>query len=334
MTAALTLERIADLMHVIGVHRRPEALVRLVVGHRVAHVLAHPLVVVAEHGLAHEDELLATLVANLVGKVAQTAQVGLVQAEGHVEAQAIDVIVANPTADDAVQIGVQALAPVVELDEVGHALPRRVREAVAILVVAAKVDLEPVNVRALLAALEHVPEGPEAATHVVEHAVQKHADALLVAGVHDVAKIVRGTQAAVNLGVVVGVIAVRAALEDRVQNETVGAQARHVVHPAVIHNLTQTMHEHAVVFMRGAHKADGIDLIERRRVKPARSSHAWIPSLGDQSILREKRYLAKRAGQGPRHGAAPAHEAVRGSPIRRPRSRASPLPRSRQKSGR
>ena len=160
LASALALERVGDLVHVGLVEGRPQALVGLVVGDGVTGAVAHPLVVVAEHGLAHEDELAVALAKALgalggqrVGDVAQVAEVADVEAVGDIEAQAVDVEGGLPVADHGREVVVEREVGVVELDEVGHALPGLVGEVVAVLVLAAEVDVEPAGVGALLAPL-------------------------------------------------------------------------------------------------------------------------------------------------------------------------------------
>ena len=91
-------------MHVGGVHARPETLIGLVVVGRVTGVVIHPAVVVAKHRLADEDELLVTLLGELVGDAPQVPEVARVKAVGDVQAQAVDVELALPAANDAGQV--------------------------------------------------------------------------------------------------------------------------------------------------------------------------------------------------------------------------------------
>ena len=309
MAPALPLERVGDLVHVGRVHGRPEPLVRLVVGDGVAQVLAHPLVVVAEHGLADERELLAALLANLVGKAPQGAKVALVQAVRHVQAKPVDVELAHPAADDAGQVVVELRAPMVELHEALGALPAAVGEAVVPLVVPVPVNLEPARIGALPAALEHVLKGPEAPAHVVEHPVEKNLDASGVARVHHGAQVLVGAEAAVNARVVARVVAVRVRLEHGVEQEARGTELGHVIDPAIVHELEKAVLEHAVVLVRSSAEPQRVHLIDEGRLEPAHGA----PLLGsaDPSILPARR--------------SPNLRTASGCPSRRPGSR-SPTP--------
>ena len=100
LAAKLAVQAVADLVHVAGVEAGIQPLVALVVGHAVAGVVVHPAVVVAVQGLSHQDEIRL----DAVGQAAQLAQKAQVQAVGHVEAQAVDVVVPHPVAHGVEQI--------------------------------------------------------------------------------------------------------------------------------------------------------------------------------------------------------------------------------------
>ena len=100
LAAKLAVQAVADLVHVAGVEAGIQPLIALVVGHAVAGVVVHPAVVVAVQGLAHQDEIRL----DAVGQAAQLAQKAQVQAVGHVEAQAVDVVVPHPVAHSVEQI--------------------------------------------------------------------------------------------------------------------------------------------------------------------------------------------------------------------------------------
>ena len=119
----------------------------------------------------------------LLAQAAQLAQKAQVQAVGHVEAQAVDVVVPHPVAHSVEQIIFHVRMLQIQLDQLVAALPSLVPEAVVVVGVAVKADVEPILVGAVPLFLLHVLERPKAAAHVVEHAVQQHADARRVQGV-------------------------------------------------------------------------------------------------------------------------------------------------------
>ena len=109
VASALTLERIGDLMHIRGVHRGPESLIRLVVRDGVAQLIAHPKVVVAEHRLAKEKELIPALLRDFVGNPAKVGKESPIEAIRNVEPQAIDAVIALPSANHIGKILIQLI---------------------------------------------------------------------------------------------------------------------------------------------------------------------------------------------------------------------------------
>ena len=313
VAAALAFERVGHLVHVGRVHAAPQALVHLVVGHRVAGVVVHPAVVVAKHGLAQQQELLAALGRKLVGHLAQVAKKAQVKAVGNVKAQTVDAVVALPGAHGVGAVLVAGRVVVVQLHQVGHPSPRLVAKAVVVLVVGAPVDVEPAGIGTGLAALAHVGKRPEAAAHVVEHAVQEHADALGVAGVHHATQVVVGAQAHVNLVVIDGVVAVGLTLEHGVQHKTGHAKPRHVVNPAVVNQLKQAMLQHAIVLVWRTGQAQRIDLVGNGILVPRHGSSLHV--FADRTIIRRPPTLRKRGG-----GSAGSKTATSRSATRHPYS--------------
>ena len=100
LTAKLAVQAVADLVHVARVEAGIQPLVALVVGHAVAGAVVHPAVVVAVQGLAHQHKI----GLQAVGQAAQLGQKAKVQAVGHIQAQAVDVIVPHPVAHGVEQV--------------------------------------------------------------------------------------------------------------------------------------------------------------------------------------------------------------------------------------
>ena len=61
----------------------------------MAHLIAHPAVVVAVKGLAHEDEVRL----HAAHKVPELAQVVGAEAVGHIQAQSVNIELVHPVAD-------------------------------------------------------------------------------------------------------------------------------------------------------------------------------------------------------------------------------------------
>ena len=104
---------------------------------------------------------------------------------------------------------------------------------------------------------------------MVKDGVEKNLDPGRMASGHKLCQVFIGAQAAVDLGVVAGVVAVRQAVKDGVQNQAGDAQLLHVVDPAIVNQLAQAVGLNTVVFVGGPAQAQGIDLIGKRRLEPA-----------------------------------------------------------------
>ena len=83
----------------------------------------------------------------------------------------------------------------------------------------------------ILPVLLDVPEGEEIPACVVEDPVQHHPDAPAVAGRHKILEILIGAQAAVQLPVVRGVVAVGLGFKQRPDVQGIAAQLCHVIDP-------------------------------------------------------------------------------------------------------
>ena len=249
-------QRVADFKEIHGVEAGPQPLVTLVVGHRVAHVRGHPLLVVPVEGLTHEGEV--RLQGG--GKLPQAAQVVLGQAVGHVQAQSVNVKLVHPAADGLKLVLHHRRVVQVQLHQLPVALPVGVPEAVVVVGVAVEVDAEPVLIGAVPPLFLHVPEGPEPTAHVVEHPVQHHPDTGLMEGVTHLGEVLVGAQAAVQLEIIPGIIAVAVAFKQRVEEYGVRPQLFDVLHP--VQQAQNSALPHTVVVLRRATQPQRVDLID------------------------------------------------------------------------
>ena len=227
LRAKLTVQAVTDLVHIAGVEAGIQPLVALVVRHAVAGVVVHPAVVVAVQRLAHQRELRLDVVC----QPAQLRQKAQIQAVRDVQAQAVDAVVPHPASHDIKQVVFHRWVLQVQLDQFVAALPGLVPETVVVVGVAIKTDVKPVFVRAVPTLFLHVAERPEAAPHMVEHAVEQNFDARRMQRRADLLEVVVRAQAAVDLVVVAGVVAVGIALKQRVEQHAGRAQTLDVLHP-------------------------------------------------------------------------------------------------------
>ena len=224
----LAVEGVGNLEIVLGVVGRPVALPALVVGHRVQHLRVGPAGVVPVDDLAHEPELRVPG----FGVVLQGPEEVEVHAVGGIQPETVDVETVHPHAHGPQQVIPDLGVFEIELHQLIVASPGLIPEGVPHGGAAAEVQvLEPAAVGGGLALLLHVSEGPEAPAHVIEDAVQHHSDAVLVEGVAKSGEGVHVSQAAVDLVVVGGVVAVLHRLTHRPQIEGVHAQLLEVGNP-------------------------------------------------------------------------------------------------------
>src|SRR5262249_35538626 len=121
-----------------------------------------------------------------------------------------------------------------------------------------------------LAAAVELANPQEAASDVVEHTVEDHADAPSVAGGHERGERFVVPEPPVHVEVVGGVVAVRRRLEERTQVERVHAERAPVVDPVVQPGQPWHRRTRAVVRRRGPAEAERIDVVEDGIRPPAR----------------------------------------------------------------
>src|SRR5262245_33569568 len=151
--------------------------------------------------------------------------------------------------------------------------PGVVRECVAEWVRSGEVDAgEPVTMGRRHAAGLELAKPPEAASDVVEHTVEDHADDPSVAGGHERGERIVVPEPPVHVEVVGGVVAVRRRLEERTQVERVHAERAPVVDPVVQPGQPWPRRTRAVVCRRGPAEAERIDVVEDG-IRPPAQGH-------------------------------------------------------------
>ena len=250
---------------VVVVVAAPQALVQLVVGHRVQHFRVCPAAVIAVDDLAHQPELRLYLVC----QTAQPAHEVKIQHIGCVQTDAIDVELLHPEADGIIMVLLHLRVALVQLDQQVVAAPVAVGKAIVILVVAPEVHIaEPVLIAGVLTVCFQVLEREEIASHMVEHAVHDDPLPAGVAGRHKSLELLVGAKAAVHQTVVDGIITVGAALEQRADVDGCTAQLCRVGCPCF--QLCKSARGGlAVVFVRTAAQPQRINVIKYCFVIPS-----------------------------------------------------------------
>ena len=282
IAAKLTVQRVGDLEHIDRVKAGVQALVALVVGTGVEHLVVDDLVVVAVERLADQHKV----GLELAGKSVQAAHKVAVEHVGNVQTQAVDTKGLGPTAHGFEQVIDHGGVLQVELYELKMALPALVPKAVAVARVTVKANVEPVLIGRIPLALLHIAEGPKAAADVVEDGIEHHADAMGVQCLAHGGKVGVPAQATVDMAQAARIVAVAVGFKRRVDQHSANAEFLQVVGPL------GNLHDGGIgvgcsidglgklilgngrgVFARGTAKAQRIDLIKRRLVCP----HSNLP---------------------------------------------------------
>ena len=227
IAAKLAMQRMGNLEHVDRIKAGVKALVTLVVGAGVEHLVVDDLVVVAVERLTNQHKV----GLELTGKRMQAAHKIAIEHIGDVQAQTVDAKDFGPAAHGLKQVIDHSGILQVELHKLKMAFPTLVPKAVTIAGVAIKANVEPVLVGRVPLALLHIAEGQKAATDVVEDGIEHHADAMGVQRLAYGGKIGIPTQAAVDMAQAARIIAVAIRLERRVDQHSADTELLQVVGP-------------------------------------------------------------------------------------------------------
>ena len=178
--------------------------------------------------LAHKPEV----VLHSVGGPAKGPHKVKVQHIRRIQANAVDVEFRHPEPHGIAEVFLHRRIPLVQLCQQIVASPIFIRKAILVFRISAEVHAAvPVPVLGILPVLPDIPEGEEIPACMVEDPVQHHPDALAVAGRHKILEILIGAQAAVQLPVVRGIVAVGLRFKQRPDVQGIAAQLCHVVDP-------------------------------------------------------------------------------------------------------
>ena len=155
----------------------------------------------------------------------------------------------------------------VELYQLVVTLPPLVPEAVVVAVVALA-HMEPVFLSAAELVLADVPESPEIAPDMVEHAVQNDPDTVFVKRVADILEILVCAEAAVYLGVISGVVAVRGGFKYRPEVDCVAAKLLYMRDIVDDPEYLVGRFRREIVLPGAAEVSDWVDVIEYSVFKP------------------------------------------------------------------
>ncbi len=151
----------------------------------------------------------------------------------------------------------------VEFDQVVVAVPGLIGERVAIGTLPSETQpREPIPIRRVFAVLLDIPKSPKIAADVVENAIQNQADAVLMQICRQRRQRPPVAEAAVDFGVVGGIVAVRSRFKDRPEIERIDAQTAQVRQPGVDFLQTRAHRAGKVVPLRRAAQPERVNLIK------------------------------------------------------------------------
>ena len=269
--AELPVQRKSDFKQIHGIKAGIQALIALIVGDAVEHLVVHALVIVPVEHLPQEEKLRLQAVA----EAPQPAQKVQVQTVGHVQAQAVNIELLYPAPDAMQKIFHHFRISQVQLHQFKVALPALIPEAIVVAVVAAEIDAEPVLIGGTLPVAQDILESPEAPAHMIENAIQHYPDTGLVQGLAHGLEILVAAQAAIDFGEIPGVIAVVVRLEYGGKINGPNVQGLQVRNPLL--HLADAGRLHPVIGKRGPAEPQRIDLIKHRFVCPHSNSYSLLP---------------------------------------------------------
>ena len=204
------VERVGNLKIVMVIVAAVEGFVQGIVRHGVQHLRIDPALVLPVNDLAHQPELRF----HGVREASQCPHEIEIQNIRRVQTQSVDVELCYPEAYR-LQVVIDHLGvSEVELCQQIIAAPVVVGKAVVVLVVVPEVDVAvPVSVWRLLLFFLQVTEGEEVTSAVVEHRVQNHPDAAVMAVPDKGFQILIAAEPPIQPPVVCGVIAMAPRLE-------------------------------------------------------------------------------------------------------------------------
>ncbi len=267
--ARLPVERIGNLKVVFVVVGGVKPFAAFVVGDRIERTGVRPAVVIPMDDLAHQPEIGVSALA-VVPELVEKVHVHTVS---RVKAQTVDPEFVDPHAHRAKQMAHNVRIAQVELDQIVMPLPAFVPEWIPQRAAAAKIEVvEPAAVGGGGPVFLHILKSPEFAPNVVEYTVEHHPDAVFMQLAAETFEILVRAEAAVDVIVIAGIIAVFARFKHRPDIERIDPKFPQMGNPAGEFPDPVNRGVLAVLLRRPA-ESERIDMIEDRFVYPVHRLH-------------------------------------------------------------
>ena len=250
-----------------------QTLPQLIIGHRMKRLIVDPPGVISVNHLAHEPEILLFL----TGHPTQLLHEIKLQAVCAVQTDTVDIELVNPEPHHIQKIILHAPIPEIQVRQLETVVPGLVVKAVVVMGIALEAHiLIPVTVRGILPVFLNIPECEKFAAGVIKDAVYHHPDAIFMAKLYEMLKILIVAQAAVHLLIIPGIVTVAGGFKQRSDIGRRESAFLHVPHPVV--QLPQPV-GHAVlrVGLGRAQKSQRINMIKNGFFIPF--GHLFCPPL-------------------------------------------------------
>jgi hypothetical protein len=246
----------ADLEHVHAVEAGVDAFIALIVGAAVQHTGADLEIIIT---VQHFSDQIKVLLQR-IRETPQAADKIIVQAIGHIQAQAVNAEILDPISDSVKNMIDYRVIAQIQLDQIIVPFPAFIPEPVIIVGVALKADVEPVFIPGLFPVGQHIPELGKASAYVVKDTVQDDPDAIGVELITDLLKILIGSQPDIDLLIVSCIVTVIVRLKDRAEIDGVDAQLPHMRDP--VDDFQDPVLQFPVIMEGSSAKSKRINLIK------------------------------------------------------------------------
>ena len=197
-------DRMRDLKIIVIIVSGIQALVQLIIGHRMQGLIIGPSAVIPVDHFAHQPEILL----ETIGKLTHLFHELEIQYICCIQTDSINIKVVHPHGNAVKQILTHLRIPDIELDQEVISSPVLVGKSIVIFIVAAKIQIaEPTAILRILPVLQHILKGKETASHMVKHSVHDHAQPDIMTILHKIPELIIGAKAAVHQAVISGLIA-------------------------------------------------------------------------------------------------------------------------------
>ena len=192
-----------DFKQIHAVEARIKSFIALIIGRAVQHAFADPAIVVTMQQFPEQEEIRFQAVT----ECPQFPQELRLQAISHIEPQPVNIKLLDPATDAREQIVPDLSIIKVQLDQIVISFPAFIPETVMIRRITLEIQIEPVTVAGSLPMAQHILKCPEAAAGMIEHAIDHDAYPFLMQMTAKPCEVLIGSQPAVDLLIVAGIIA-------------------------------------------------------------------------------------------------------------------------------